>query len=303
MTERELIDSINELRQQRDAVILAHNYELDEVQAIADFAGDSLELSRKAATVDAKVVVFCGVHFMAETAAVLSPEKTVLLPARDAGCPMADMITGGQLRALKAEHPDAAVICYVNSSAEVKAESDCCCTSANALEVAKAFAHAPEIIFVPDKNLGGHVASLLGRTFIPWEGYCHVHQLMTADDVHKARKAHPNAPVMVHPECAPDIRALADHILSTGQMCRFAQADDARQYIVGTEIGILYRLETENPEKSFFPVSTKAVCEDMKKITLENVHAALRDMKHRITVPDEIAKRAKHAITRMIELG
>jgi quinolinate synthase len=292
MTEEHLAEKIRLAKEKRNAIVLAHNYQPDEIQALADFAGDSLELSRKAAALDEQVVVFCGVHFMAETAAILSPEKTVLLPALDAGCPMADMVTA-----------EAVVISYVNSSAEVKAESDCCCTSSNATKVLDAYRDAREVIFVPDQNLGDHASKQTGAKMVPWEGYCPIHVRMTAQDVESARAAHPHALVMVHPECPPEVRAVSDKILSTGQMCRFAIESGYTEFIVGTECGLLYRLRRENPGKSFFPLRQDLVCEDMKRITPADVLASLRDLKYRITVPEPIASRARQAIERMIRLG
>ena len=295
-------EQILELKEQRDAVILAHNYQLDEVQAIADFTGDSLELSRKAATLTEDVVVFCGVHFMAETAAILSPEKTILIPDPNSGCPMADMITGAQLRAVKAEHPGAKVVCYVNSSAEVKAESDICCTSSNAIKVCESLGDEP-IIFVPDRNLGSFVAEQLGKDFVLYNGFCPTHERIRDVDVIAMKEAHPNATVMAHPECSKPVRDLADELLSTGQMCRFAQASDQTEFIVATELGINYRLRNENLGKTFIPVNPdRAVCPNMKKITLEKVLWSLQDMKARVTVPADIAQRAVGCIQRMLEL-
>ncbi|MBT7301991.1 MAG: quinolinate synthase NadA [Victivallales bacterium] len=271
----ELVARIDELKRQRNATILAHNYEPDEIQEIADFTGDSLQLSRKAAHIEADVVVFCGVHFMAETASILSPDKTILMPVLDAGCEMADMVTGEQVRQMKAEHPGAAAVCYVNSSAEVKAECDCCCTSSNAMAVAAAFADAPEILFVPDRNLGSHVAQTSGQKLTCWDGYCPVHDRITSADILAARRSHPDAVVMVHPECTDDVRAGADEILSTGHMCWFAAESEHREFIVGTEIGILYRLRLENPGKTFHP------------LTLTPSHA-------RITLADILGARQAH---------
>ena len=295
-------EQILELKEKRGAVIIAHNYQIDEVQAIADFTGDSLELSRKAATLPNEVVVFCGVHFMAETAAILSPEKTILIPDPHAGCPMADMVTADKLRALKAEHPGAKVVCYVNSSAEVKAESDICCTSSNAVKVCESLGDV-EIIFVPDRNLGAFVAEQLGRKFILYNGFCPTHERMRDADVLAEKAKHPGALVLAHPECNKPVRDLADELLSTGQMCRFAKASDQLEFIIATELGINYRLRTENPGKKFYPVAPdRAVCPNMKKITLEKILWSLQDMKHRVTVPEEIARRAVGAIERMLEI-
>jgi len=297
-------EKIQELKHERGAVIIAHNYEPDEVQAIADFTGDSLELSRKAAELKEDVVVFCGVHFMAETAAILSPEKTILIPDPYAGCPMADMISADQLRVWKAEHPGAVVVCYVNSSAAVKAESDFCCTSANAKAIVESVPLDKTILFVPDTHLGNHVKQLLGReNMLMWDGYCPTHSRIRDVDILREKAAHPNAMVMAHPECPLVIRNLADELLSTGQMCTFAKTSDATEFIVATEMGILYRLRNENPGKKFYAPSNRAICPNMKKIDLEKVLWALQDMQHRVTVPEEVANKARHSITAMLELS
>jgi quinolinate synthase len=295
-------EQIQELKTQRGAVILAHNYQVDEVQAIADFTGDSLELSRKAANLSEDVVVFCGVHFMAETAAILAPEKTVLIPDPNSGCPMADMVTADQLRALKAKHPEAKVVCYVNSSAEVKAESDICCTSSNAVKVCESLGDS-EIIFVPDRNLGAFVAEQLGKKFILYNGFCPTHERIRDVDVLAMKEKHPNALVLAHPECSKPVRDLADELLSTGQMCHYATASENSEFIIATELGINYRLRTENPGKTFVPVNPdRAVCPNMKKITLEKVLWSLQEMNARVRVDEDIAARAKGAIERMLEI-
>jgi quinolinate synthase len=298
----QLIKKIEGLRKQRDAVILAHNYQHAEVQDVADFTGDSLGLSIKASETDAHVIVFCGVLFMAETAAILSPQKTVLLPEKSAGCPMADMIDADQLRQLKAEHPDALVVCYVNSSAEVKAESDYCCTSANAVEVVESLPADRRIIFVPDRNLGQFVAAMTGRDLVLWPGYCATHVVITVDDIEKARARHPDAIVMAHPECTTPVRQAADELLSTGQMLKFVAASDAKRFIVATETGIIHALRKQNPDAEFFGPTERAICPNMKKITLDKVVASLEDIKHVITVPDDITKKAKKALDRMVEV-
>ena len=292
---------IEKLRRERRAVVLAHNYCRGEVQDIADFTGDSLELARRAAGVDADVIVFCGVYFMAETAAILNPGKTVLVPDETAGCPMADMITADQLRALKAQHPGAAAVCYVNSTAEVKAECDICVTSGNAERVMKTFPKDREIIFVPDQHLGSHIAGLLGTEYVLWPGYCPTHARLTAKNIEEARAAHPGAPVMVHPECRKDVRDAADERLSTGGMCAFARTSPAKEFVVGTEEGILHRLRGENPGKTFWPAA-ELRCPNMKKATLEKVRDCLRDMSPRVTVPQEIAEKAKRAINAMLAI-
>ena len=295
-------EEIETLKRERNAIILAHNYQPGDVQDIADFTGDSLELARKAATVREDIVVFCGVHFMAETAAILNPAKTVLIPTPDAGCPMADMINGDQLRALKAEHPAAKVLCYVNSTAEIKAESDCCVTSSNALAVARSFPAEQEIIFVPDQHLGAFTAEQLGRKFILWPGFCPTHARMTEEHIRLARAAHPGAPVLVHPECAKAIRDAADRVLSTGGMCLHVLESPDPTFIVGTETGILHRLQNENPGKTFIPLLESAICPNMKKTRLENVLWSLRDNQTIVTVPDPIATRARRAIEAMLAI-
>jgi len=301
MDER-LLGKIKKLKDDRKAVILAHNYQPGEIQDLADFTGDSLGLSIKAAETDAEVIVFCGVQFMAETAAILSPEKTVLLPDRFAGCPLADMITAEQLRQLKQEHPDALVVCYVNSSAQVKAESDYCCTSANAVEIVSSLPKDKLIIFVPDQHLGRFVAERTGRDLVLWPGYCHVHVVITVDDIKNARAKYPDAIVMAHPECTEPVKELSDELLSTGQMLKFAAKSTAKQFIIATEIGIIHTLKKQNPEAEFVPASDRAICPNMKKITLDKLIGSLEDMQHKITVPDRIRIEAKKALDRMVEI-
>ena len=298
-----MTEEIEKLKRARNAVVLAHNYTRGEVQDVADYTGDSLELARLATQVEADVIVFCGVYFMAETAAILNPAKTVLIPDPTAGCPMADMITGGQLRELKSRHPGAVAVCYVNSTAEVKAECDICVTSGNAERVMATIPRDREIIFVPDRHLGSHVSSLEGREYVLWPGYCPTHARLTAATVEAARAAHPGAPLMVHPECPREIRDMADERLSTGGMCRFARTSQADTILVGTEIGILHRLRRENPGKTFIPVSDSLVCPNMKKTTLENLAESLREMKTRVSVPEDIAVRARRAIEAMLAVG
>ena len=299
----EIADKIQKLKKARNAVILAHNYQLAEVQDIADFTGDSLELARKAANLDEDVVVFCGVHFMAETAAMLSPEKTVLLPDPQSGCPMADMATGDDVIALKRQYPDAVVVCYVNSTAEVKAVSDVCCTSANAVNIVNRIPEEKQIIFVPDKYLGGHVARMTGRDIILFDGYCPTHARQLAAHVAAAREQYPEAPVIVHPESRKDVCLAADEALSTGQMCAFAKQSDAKTIIVGTEIGLLHRLKKESPDKRFVPLLEQAVCENMKKINLEKILWSLEEMAPRITVPEAVASKANQAVVTMLGDG
>jgi len=297
-----LIEEILRLKRERKAIILAHNYQLGEVQDIADFAGDSLELSQKAAGTDAEVIVFCGVHFMAETASILCPDKAVLLPDMHAGCPMADMITADGLREKKKEHPGATVVCYVNSSAEVKSESDVCCTSANAVGIVDRLADRGEILFVPDQYLGHYVSTRTGREMILWPGFCPTHVRIKPEDIIRLRGEHPQAKVVVHPECRPEVIALADEVLSTGGIIRFTANTEAQEVIVGTELGIIHRLRKENPDKRFIPVSEQAVCPRMKLITLENIMWALEEMAPEIKVPEEIRLGAKAAVDKMLEV-
>jgi quinolinate synthase len=298
-----LIEEILRLKRERNAIILAHNYQLGEVQDIADFVGDSLELSQKAAQTDAEVIVFCGVHFMAETASIICPDKVVLLPDLHAGCPMADMITAEGLRQKKKEHPEATVICYINSSAEVKAESDVCCTSANAVRIVEKLANGGELLFVPDQYLGHYVSTKTGREMILWPGFCPTHIRIKSQDITRLKQEHPQASVVVHPECRPEVIALADEVLSTGGLCRFAGKTEAEEVIVGTELGIIHRLRKENPNKRFIPASEQAVCPRMKLITLENILWSLEEMAPEVKVPEEIRLRAKAAVDKMLEVG
>jgi len=298
----EVVEKISVLKKRRNAVILAHNYQPGEVQDIADFVGDSLDLSQRAAETDAGVIVFCGVRFMAETASILCPEKVVLLPDVNAGCLMADMITAEQLRAKKKEHPQAVVVCYVNSPAEVKAESDICCTSANAIRVVESL-DAQEILFVPDQYLGHYVSTRTGKKMILWPGFCPTHVRIKPERIKELKREYPQAKVVVHPECTPEVIALADEVLSTGGMCRYAQRDEVREMIVGTEVGIIHRLKKENPGKRFIPVSEQAICPDMKLITLEKVLRSLEEMGTEVKVPEEIRLRAKAAVDKMLKVG
>lgn len=300
--DNELIEKINKLKKRHNAVILAHNYQRPEIQDLADFCGDSLGLSIKAAETDADVIVFCGVKFMAETAVILSPQKTVLIPDEHAGCPLADMITADQLRDLKQKHPYALVVCYVNSSADVKAESDYCCTSANAVEVVSSLPKDKSIIFVPDQNLGQFAAERTGRDLILWPGYCHVHVVITEEDIKIAKEKHPDAIVMTHPECTQPVKELSDELLSTGQMLRYAKQSKAGQFIIATETGIIHTLKTQNPRKEFFPATENAVCPNMKRITLEKILWSLQDSQYKVTVPQDVRIEAKKALDRMVEI-
>ena len=296
-----VIERILALREERNAVILAHNYQRGEVQDIADFVGDSLELSQKAAATDADVIVFCGVHFMAETASIINPNRKVLLPDAGAGCPMANMITAAQLAAKKKELPGATVVTYINSSAAVKAESDYCCTSANGVKVVQSLPPG-EIIFVPDQYLGDYISRRTGRKMALWPGYCPTHVRILPEDIIRARREHPGARVVVHPECRPEVIALADEALSTSGMVRYASRPDVAELIVGTEVDIIHRLKKENPGKRFYPASDKAVCPNMKKITLEKVLAALEKMAPEVKVPQEIRARALVPVERMLAI-
>jgi quinolinate synthase len=297
-----LIDKIAALKKERNAVILAHNYQIPEVQDIADYVGDSLGLSIEAAKTKAQVIVFCGVHFMAETAKILSPEKTVLLPEVKAGCPMADMITVEELRILKAKHPGAAVLCYVNTSAAVKAECDLCCTSANAVRMVQdVLKDAQEILFVPDQHLADYVARQTGRELIIWQGYCPTHARILPENILEQKALHPRAKVLVHPECPPALIDLADKVASTEGMCRYAAEASETEFIIATERGIIHRMEKENPCKVFYPASKFSLCPNMKYTTLEKVLWALEDNVHEILVPDAIMTRARQSIERMLQ--
>ena len=297
----DLIPKIESLRSDRKAVILAHNYQLGEVQDIADFTGDSLELSRIAAKTDAPVIVFCGVHFMAETAKILSPEKTVLIPDPQAGCPMADMITAEQLREFKARHPGVPVVAYVNTSAEVKAESDICCTSANAVRIVESI-DTNTVLFVPDKSLGAYVASKTTKRVIPYCGYCPTHHRILAQDVIRVKRERPEAVVIAHPECAMEVLALADGIESTSGMLRYVKASPAKEFIMCTERGLLHGLKKDNPEKTFYNPSPLNICPNMKKITLEKVLWSLEDMKFEVELPPDMIAKARAAIEGMIAI-
>ncbi|MDF1580969.1 MAG: quinolinate synthase NadA [Desulfuromonadales bacterium] len=299
MEQTEIIQEIKRLCVEHNALLLAHNYQRDEVQEIADITGDSLALSIEAARAAKDVIVFCGVHFMAESAAILAPDKTVLLPRTDAGCPMADMVTPAGLRALKAEHPGATVVTYVNSSAAVKAESDICCTSSNAINVVKSLA-ADELILVPDRNLGRYIASFTDKTCYFWEGYCPTHDRLKVADIERTRADHPDALFMAHPECTPEVLALADHICSTSGMYAYAAKSAARKFIVGTEMGILYRLRKDNPDKEFILPSTSLICPNMKLTSLEDILQCLQTMSPVVTVPEETRERAKLTLDRML---
>ncbi|MDH7576691.1 MAG: quinolinate synthase NadA [Bacillota bacterium] len=299
----ELSRKIREFKEKRKAVILAHFYQRPEVQDVADFVGDSLQLAQQAAGTDARVIVFCGVCFMAECAKILSPDKIVVLPEEEAGCPLANMATAAAVRAKKEEVPDCLVVTYVNSSAAVKAESDICCTSSNALKVISSLPKEKPVLFVPDRNLGHYLSRQTGRGLILWDGYCHVHDRLTAGEIEKARAAHPEAAVMVHPECRPEVIDLADHVASTGGMLKYAGSAPFSAFIIGTEQGMLYPLQKAYPDKTFYPAASHMVCPNMKLTTLEKVKQALEDLEPRIEVAPEIRDRARRALTRMLELS
>jgi quinolinate synthase len=303
MTDSNSIEArIRALKKDRNAVILAHNYQRAEVQDIADFVGDSLELSQKAAQTTADIIVFCGVHFMAETASILNPRRKVLLPDAHAGCPMANMITADQLREKKASLPGVTVVTYINSSAAVKAESDYCCTSANGVKVVASIKSA-NILFVPDQYLGDFIARRTGKKMALWPGYCPTHMRILPEDILKRKREHPAAKVVVHPECRPDAVALADEVVSTSGMVRYAARPEVKELIVGTEVELLHRLNKENPGKKFYPVSDKAVCPNMKLITLEKILQSLETLGPEVKVPEDIRVKAKAAVDRMLELA
>lgn len=294
---------IRALAKTKGAVILAHNYQRPEIQDVADVVGDSLELSRKAAASTARLTVFCGVHFMAETAAILAPDRPVVLPEARAGCSMADMVDLQGLQALKAAHPEAIVVSYVNTSAAVKALTDICCTSANAVQVLCSVPTGREIIFTPDRNLGAWAARQAGREVILWPGFCPTHELIQVSDIEQARVGHPGAKVVVHPECRPEVSDMADAVESTSGMIRYCRDSDATEFAIGTELGMLYRLGKECPGKRFYPISELGVCPYMKLITLDKLLAALRDESPVVTVDPETRAKALRAVQRMVEVG
>ncbi len=300
-TETALVERIQKLKEDRNAVILAHNYQLPEVQDIADFTGDSLELSRKAAATEAEVIVFCGVHFMAETAKILSPQKTVILPDLNAGCPMADMITVKELREFKSKYPGLPVVAYVNTSADVKAESDICCTSANAVKVVEAV-DSDAVLFIPDQCLGAYVSSKTSKKVILYPGFCPTHHRILPEDVLKAKNEHPNAVVVAHPECKMEVVGMADAVESTSGMVRYVKSSPAKEFIICTEMGIIHRLKKDNPDKHFYSPSTENLCPNMKLITVEKVLWSLEDLQPVIELPPETIEKARKAIERMVEI-
>lgn len=298
-----LSKKIIQLKKSRKAVVIAHNYQRSEVQQVADIVGDSLELSRAVTRVEAKIVVFCGVHFMAETASILNPEKTILLPVKEAGCPMADMITTKELKVLKNKYPGVPVVCYVNSSAEVKAESDVCCTSSNALEIVNSL-NSKQVIFVPDKNLGSYIQrNLPEKEIILWEGFCPTHMRIKEEEILQSKKEHPKAKFMAHPECPQKLLQHADYIGSTSGMLKYAKLDKSKEFIVGTELGMIYRLEQENRTKKFYCPSEHFICADMKLTTLGWVAHSLEDLVFEVKVSDTIRKKAKKSLDKMINFS
>jgi quinolinate synthase len=298
MTE-ELVARILELKEQKDAVILAHNYQIAPIQDLADFTGDSLELSRRATEVDRSTIVFCGVDFMAESAAILNPGKTVLIPSLKACCPMAAMADAQALQAMRRKYPAAAVCAYVNTSAAVKAESDICCTSANGVRVVNSLSEA-QVIAVPDKNLGHYISTQTDKEMILWPGFCIVHERLTLEEVQAARQQHPGAELLVHPECRPEVVAAADYVLSTSGMLRHARESATTDFIIGTEVGLLHPLRKQNPGKRFYLAAPHMVCRAMKQINLENLRQALEQDRYVVTVPEDIRRRAKAALDRML---
>ncbi|KGG80719.1 quinolinate synthetase [Caloranaerobacter azorensis H53214] len=302
MDKQKIIDEIIKLKREKDAIILAHNYQIPEVQEIADVVGDSLALSRAASNVDNKMIVFCGVHFMAESAKILSPDKKVLLPAKDAGCPMADMVTAEKLREYKEKNPDTYIVCYVNSSAAVKAECDICCTSSNALKVVSSV-DAEKILFVPDRNLGNYVKNKVKDKQIDlWPGFCITHHRVKESEVIKAKEAHPDALVLVHPECNENVVKMADFVGSTSQIIEFATKSSSKKFIIGTEMGILHQLRKLNPDKRFYLLSPGFICANMKKTGLNDVLNALKYERFEITVPEDIRAKALISLQRMMDI-
>ena len=298
--DKSTIEKINHYKKTRDAIILAHNYQVMEVQKIADFTGDSLQLARIAAELDHKVIMFCGVRFMAETAKLLNPQAKVILPVKEAGCPMADMITGAQLRAFKAKYENPWVVCYVNSSVEVKAESDICCTSGNAVRVLQSIAPDKQILFVPDRNLGSYAAKITGRQVILWEGFCNVHEWIEVSDVDAARAKYPGYSLIAHPECKPAVLEKVDFIASTKGMADYVAEND--RVIIGTEIGLYHQLQSKYPGKKLAPLSEKTICINMKKTTLADVLRSIETEEHEINIPEEVASRALKSVERMIKI-
>lgn len=295
-----IVEEIIKLKKEKNAIILVHNYQRPEIQNIADSLGDSLRLAREAAKTDARIIVFCGVRFMAETAKILSPEKTVIIPRKDAGCPMADMITAEDLRILKGKYPGAKVVSYVNTNADVKAESDICCTSANAIKVVRNI-KAEKIIFTPDKNLAAYCQRFTDKEIIPWNGYCYVHEKIREEEVRLAKEKLPDALLLVHPECNPSVIDLADEVLSTSGMLNFAKKTDKKRFLIGTEEGLIYRLKKENPGKEFYAAGTAKMCRNMKLTTLNDVYFSLKEERYAIELPEGIIESAQKALEAMLK--
>ena len=294
-----IVEEITKLKKEKNAIILVHNYQRPEIQDIADFLGDSLGLAREAAKTDARIIVFCGVRFMAETAKILSPKKTVIIPRKDAGCQMADMITTEDLRRLKKNYPDAKVVSYVNTNADVKAESDICCTSANAIEVVRNV-KGERIIFTPDKNLAAYCQRFTDKEIIPWNGYCYVHEKIREEEIRLAKKKFPDALILVHPECNPAVIDLADEVLSTGGMINFVKKSNKKKFLIGTEEGLIYRLTKENPGKEFYAAGTAKICRNMKLTTLNDVYFSLKEERYAIELPEGIIKSAGKTLKAML---
>jgi quinolinate synthase len=313
MNTQELVDGIKKLKTEKNAVILGHNYMVPEVQDIADYIGDSLGLSHKAAETDAEMIVFCGVHFMAETASIISPDKKVLIPDLEAGCSLADSITAEQLREWKAEHPDAVVVTYINTTAAVKAECDYCCTSSNAVDIVESIPEDKEILFLPDKFLGSYIEMVTGRELNIWDGACHVHEKIGELNLAEKQEEYPEAEILIHPECGCSTSCMMKsamyfdckdgHIHSTSGMLNHASESDAKEFVVATETGILHRMRKENPDKKFYPANENSVCEFMKMITLEKLYDALKYEQHEVKVPEKLAKQAHLPIKRMLSIA
>ncbi|WP_311295151.1 quinolinate synthase NadA [Paenibacillus sp. MER TA 81-3] len=299
--QRELRERLMELKKKRNAIILAHYYQRDEIQEVADFRGDSFLLAQKAAETDAEVIVFCGVHFMGESAKILAPNKTVIIPDERAGCPMADMVNVDGLRKLKAQHPKAKVVTYINSSAEIKAETDICCTSSNAVKVIESL-DADEIIWVPDKNLGHYVQEKTGKELIIWEGYCNTHDMLTVKDVMEMKSKYPHAPFVVHPECRPEVVAMGDFVGSTTAILEYCKNSDAKEFIIGTEDGTGYQLRKDSPDKQFYFATKFLVCPNMKVNNLKKLVKCLETMQPQIYVPPHVAEKARLSLERMLQV-
>lgn len=298
-----IIKKINELKNKKNAIILSHNYQPPEIQEIADFSGDSLELSIKASSAQAKIIVFCGVKFMAETASILCPDKMVLIPDPSAGCPMADMVNKYELKKIKEQNPDMLILSYVNTTAEVKAISNICCTSANAVKVVEKLNRKKKILFLPDKHLGEYVISKTARKMFLWDGYCPIHVKILAEDIKRMKKLHPLAKIIAHPECTKEVLSLANAVLSTSKMCSWVKESSASEIIVATEIGLIHRLKKENPDKKFYPASPNAICPDMKLTTLEKVLETLEKTKNEVKVPAKVQKKALIPIQKMLSIA